>query len=189
VPRGRSRTSDGAGRRQKIGRSLVADNSLSEIRTSDLCLRRAVCPRGTSCEHLLSCDSARATGINPRKSKDKSERLVTLARLPGMHEAGPRLPSFLVAARRGSQGVAGSPANCISGRSPQPVRINRRRRAGSADHRTSFAPETIVTRRNKHDRTRQISMKINASNSYPAAHNGLVGGSSPPGPTTHSHAN
>jgi hypothetical protein len=54
----------------------------------------------------------------------------------------------------------------------------------SGDHRTSFAPETIATRRNKHDRTRQILRKINASDSCPAAHNGLVGGSSPPGPTT-----
>jgi hypothetical protein len=56
----------------------------------------------------------------------------------------------------------------------------------SGDHRTSFAPETIATRRNKHDRTRQILRKINASDSCPVAHNGLVGGSSPPGPTTHS---
>jgi hypothetical protein len=46
--------------------------------------------------------------------------------------------------------------------------------------RTSFAPETIATRRNEHDRTRQIFRKINTSNSCPAAHNGLVGGSSPP---------
>jgi hypothetical protein len=53
----------------------------------------------------------------------------------------------------------------------------------SGDHRTSFAPETFATRRNKHNRTRPIFRKINASGSCPAAHNGLVGGSSPPGPT------
>jgi hypothetical protein len=33
----------------------------------------------------------------------------------------------------------------------------------SGDHRTSFAPETIATRRNKHDRTRQILTKINVN--------------------------
>ena len=56
----------------------------------------------------------------------------------------------------------------------------------NGDHRTSFAPETIATRRNKHDRTCRIVRKVNAGDLCPAAHNGLVGGSSPPGPTTQS---
>ena len=33
----------------------------------------------------------------------------------------------------------------------------------------------------------QMCRKINGSDLYSAAHNGLVGGSSPPGPTTHQH--
>jgi hypothetical protein len=57
----------------------------------------------------------------------------------------------------------------------------RRSGAGKRRSRTSFAPETIAARRNKPDRTRQIFRKINASESCPVAHNGLVGGSSPPG--------
>src|SRR5712672_2132664 len=41
-----------------------------------------------------------------------------------------------------------------------------------------------LIRRMSVDRTRQIFRKINTNNSCPAAHNDLVGGSSPPGPTT-----
>jgi hypothetical protein len=71
------------------------------------------------------------------------------------------------------------------GRFPQAVRIiiAQSKASRTGDHRTSFAPETIATGRNKRDRTRQIFTKINARDSCPAAHNGLVGGSSPPGPT------
>src|SRR5262249_29786476 len=54
------------------------------------------------------------------------------------------------------------------------------------DHRTSSAPETLETKCNKHGRARRISRKINASDTFPAAHNGLVGGSNPPGPTRQS---
>src|SRR5262245_29114269 len=54
----------------------------------------------------------------------------------------------------------------------------------SSNYRISFAPETIATRRNKHNRTDQIFRKINAGDPCSAAHNGLVGGSNPPGPTS-----
>src|SRR5579862_7746501 len=67
---------------------------------------------------------------------------------------------------------------------PNPARFIITKREGFAEHsRTSFAPETIATRRDKHRRTGQISRKINANDFCPAAHIGLVGGSSPPGPT------
>ena len=64
---------------------------------------------------------------------------------------------------------------------PPPTRTLR---ADNADHRASFAPETIATAGNKHDRARQISGKINASDSCPDANNGLVAGSSPGEPFT-----
>ena len=55
--------------------------------------------------------------------------------------------------------------------------LNLAPRRPSGDHGTSFAPETIAVRGNKHDRKRQMFRTIDASASCPAAHNGLVGGS------------
>jgi hypothetical protein len=51
-----------------------------------------------------------------------------------------------------------APANCISGRFPQPIciTITQSKASRPGGHRTSFAPETIATRRNKRDRKRQI---------------------------------
>jgi hypothetical protein len=54
----------------------------------------------------------------------------------------------------------------------------------NGDHRTSFAPEMIATRRNKHDRTCRIVRKINAGDLCPPAHNGLVEVRVLPGPPT-----
>ena len=156
-----------------------------KIRTCDLCLRRENCG-------LKSCVNVRlpmgSTDFNPRKNKDKSERLVTCL---GCRECSKRAPATIISGSLASvaRGVAGSPANQHFP-AASPIRPHQSKAcAGSADHRPSFAPETIATRRNKHDRTRQISMKINASNSHPAAHNGLVGGWNPPGPATQSDAN
>jgi hypothetical protein len=83
------------------------------------------------------------------------------------------------------QGATGPPPTAFSGRFAQPIciTITQSKASRPGGHRTSFAPETIATRRNKHDRTRQICRKINASGSCPVAHNGLVAGSSPAGPT------
>jgi hypothetical protein len=148
-------------------------------------------PRHETCrwrrvrERPSSSALVRSTCLNLRKNKDKSERMVTcFVRVPGMYEAGPRYHRSrqpLVVARD----VAGPSANCIS--RPLPASRPHHHRAieisRTGDHRTSFAPETIATGRNKRDRTRQIFTKINARDSCPAAHNGLVGGSSPPGPT------
>jgi hypothetical protein len=52
-------------------------------------------------------------------------------------------------------------------------------------HRTSFVPETIATRRNKQNTIERAksSGKSTTSGFYSAAHNGLVAGSSPAGPT------
>ena len=92
--------------------------------------------------------------------------------------SGDRLSSF--------RANSGSAAHFVLRRGPrhQPSRLCRDRaeelrphHRHSSDRRISFAPETTVTRGNKHDRTDQIFRKINASNSCPAAHNGLVGGS------------
>src|SRR6267142_4831694 len=51
-------------------------------------------------------------------------------------------------------------------------------------NRTSFAPETTLPKRNERDRERPKRWKINKPYLYPAAHNGLVAGSSPAGPTS-----
>jgi hypothetical protein len=59
----------------------------------------------------------------------------------------------------------------------------------SVDHefkkrfRTSFAPETTVIRCTERDQTGRKCRKINEAELYPPAHNGLVAGSSPAGPT------
>ncbi|WP_156434195.1 hypothetical protein [Bradyrhizobium retamae] len=45
--------------------------------------------------------------------------------------------------------------------------------------RTSFAPETIQPKRNERDRIETKNSNINEADRYPAAHNGLVAGSSP----------
>ncbi|WP_298374406.1 hypothetical protein [uncultured Bradyrhizobium sp.] len=45
--------------------------------------------------------------------------------------------------------------------------------------RTSFAPETTRTKRGECGRILQKRKKINGGGHYPAAHNGLVAGSSP----------
>lgn len=50
-------------------------------------------------------------------------------------------------------------------------------------YRTSFAPETIAINCDEHDPTGRKQRKINGTDLCAAAHNGLVGGSSPPGPT------
>jgi hypothetical protein len=50
-------------------------------------------------------------------------------------------------------------------------------------YRTSFAPERTSTNRNKRDRNKLKYIKINEAGRYSAAHNGLVAGSSPAGPT------
>jgi hypothetical protein len=71
----------------------------------------------------------------------------------------------------------------VSPHHPQTYLLTLPQVQANGDHRTSFAPETIATRRNKHDRTGRIVRKINAGDLCPAAHNGLVGGSSPRGPT------
>jgi hypothetical protein len=141
-----------------------------KIRTCDLCLRRANCGLESCVNVHLPMGPQRTLTRGRIRTNPRGWSPVSF----GCRECSKRAPATIVPGSLASaaRGAAGSPANCISGRFPQPVRINRRRRPGSADHRTSFAPETIATRRNKHDRTRQISMKINASNSYPAAHNG-----------------
>jgi len=51
-------------------------------------------------------------------------------------------------------------------------------------HRTSFAPETTYSKRDERDQIRTKHRKINETDLFPPAHNGLVAGSSPAGPTT-----
>src|SRR5215471_15639392 len=79
---------------ETLGSYVVAAFALpatpGEIRTHDLCLRRATSRTGTSCERPSSNRLAASTCLNSRKDKDKSERVVTFVRLPGMYEAGPR---------------------------------------------------------------------------------------------------
>jgi hypothetical protein len=50
-------------------------------------------------------------------------------------------------------------------------------------NRTGFAPETTAMKRNERAEHHQKSRKINGRDLYPAAHNVLVAGSSPAGPT------
>jgi hypothetical protein len=67
---------------------------------------------------------------------------------------------------RGVAGLLTTPfptASC----NPFPHHITQSKASRSGDHRTSFAPETIAQRRDKHDQTRRIFRKINASNSWP----------------------
>ena len=49
--------------------------------------------------------------------------------------------------------------------------------------RTGFAPETTSTKRNKRDQGKRKHSEINKANRFTAAHNGLVAGSGPAGPT------
>jgi hypothetical protein len=149
--------------------------------------RRSITPEATEARGLLEDELSGGTPIQTGLHQSARARQ---RRDQAPHRGGRYLPQ-----RGRSGGPEASPdrqptAFPAASRNPSasPSR-NRRLRARSADHRTSFAPETIVTRRNKHDRTHHISGKINASNSCPAAHNGLVGSSSPPEPSTHSSAN
>jgi hypothetical protein len=51
-------------------------------------------------------------------------------------------------------------------------------------YRTSFTPGTTSTKRNEHCRNPTKCKEINETGRYPAAHNGLVAGSSPGRPTS-----
>jgi len=53
-----------------------------------------------------------------------------------------------------------------------------------AADRTSFAPETTAPNTTNAIEPERKRSKINEADRYPAAHNGLVAGSSPAGPTT-----
>ena len=55
---------------------------------------------------------------------------------------------------------------------------------GMDTDRTSFAPETTATKPNERKRTQTKRSKINKSDRYPVAHNGLVAGSSSARPTS-----
>ena len=107
----------------------------------------------------------------------------------GIDGFAPPLPPFLQAASLRLRASPKRQPTEFSDSSARSVRITITQYSAahtSGDHRTSFAPETIATRRRKRDRRRQVFRKINASHPCPAAHNGLVGGSNPPGPTRQS---
>lgn len=73
------------------------------------------------------------------------------------------------------------PLTSIPNRGQAPSSGNRRvdAKVGADRYRTSFAPETIATGRNERGQTRRKCREINGSKLCPAAHNGLVTGSSP----------
>lgn len=67
-----------------------------------------------------------------------------------------------------------------------PIKASQHSRPTQTSYRTSFAPETTSPKINERDRTERKHSEINEADRYPVAHNGLVAGSSPAGPTKES---